>query len=64
MQKSRLTAVIEKLEAGDTVTRDDVQRVAALQALDIAVAGREFMEETARREAEHTQKFREFTEQP
>ena len=59
---SRLNAIIEKLEAGNTVTQEDVRSAAALQALDIAVAGRKFMEDTAKREAEHLQQFREITE--
>lgn len=37
----RLTTLIQRIEAGDAVTSKDVDRVATLQALDLARLGRE-----------------------
>ena len=41
----RIGALIRRLEAGQSVTRDDVSRMAALQALDIAKLGEDFVRE-------------------
>jgi len=38
----RLTALIQRLEAGETVTQQDVNRLATLRALDLARVGEDF----------------------
>ena len=55
---NRLLSLIEKLEKGDTVTQKDVDRVASLQALDLAVYGQEFAEESIQRDREATELLR------
>ena len=50
----RLLALVTRIEAGQPVTQSDIDRVAALQALDLARHGRQFVEEWAAREDEHT----------
>ena len=39
----RLTPLMQRLEAGQAVTQAEVNRLAALQALDIAKIGQEFV---------------------
>ena len=39
----RLTPLIQRLEAGQTVTQEEVDRLALLQVLDLAKAGEEFV---------------------
>ena len=41
----RLEPLIAKLEAGESITQEDVDRVARLQELDAAVQINEFIEE-------------------
>ncbi len=41
----RLTPLIRKLEGGQKLTRDDLDRLATLQALDLAKLGEEFARE-------------------
>ena len=38
----RIGKLIQRIEAGEVVTQKDVDRIARLQALDIARAGEEF----------------------
>lgn len=40
----RLSALARRIEAGDTITQADVDRVAMLQAFDVASMGRQFVE--------------------
>lgn len=46
----RLSLLMSKIEAGQTVTQSDLRRVAALQTLDLAKAGRDFVREIEQRE--------------
>lgn len=55
---SRISALIKRLEAGESVSQEDVDRLATLQALDLAVMGEEFALEAVQREADYTQEFR------
>ena len=41
----RLSGLIRRIEAGETVTQADVNRIAALQCLDLARIGEEFARE-------------------
>lgn len=43
----RLEQLIDRLEAGETITRADVDRAAALIALDTAQLGRDFVRAAA-----------------
>jgi hypothetical protein len=43
-----------KIEAGQPVTQQEVDRLAALQALDLARAGREFVAQACQRDDELT----------
>lgn len=56
---SRLRGVIEKLEAGEPLTQQAVNDAARLQALDIAIAGEDYVNELCARNDEYTQKFLE-----
>lgn len=42
----RLSTLIQRLEAGQAITQPDVDRVAALQALDLAKLGEDFARAT------------------
>lgn len=46
----RLSGLIKKLEDGTPVTQQDVDRVATLQALDMAKMGEDFARETIKRD--------------
>lgn len=48
----RIGPLIAKLEAGEDVSQWEVDRLAALQALDIARIGTEFAQEAMRRDDE------------
>lgn len=48
----RISGLIQQIEAGNPVTRADVDRVARLQALDIAKAGEDFAREAIARAEE------------
>jgi hypothetical protein len=50
----RLTPLIRKLEGGQPVTRDDLDRTAALQALDLAKLGEDFVRETIAADTQHS----------
>jgi len=43
MVPSRITELIQRLEAGEPVTQEYVDRLAVLQALDLAKAGEDFV---------------------
>ena len=58
----RIGALITRIEAGETVTQEDVDRIARLQALDLARAGREFVTAWAAREEAETERFRQMVE--
>lgn len=55
---NRLTALIAKLEAGDILTQADLDTTAQLQALDFAVAGRQFVEDWIEREEKTTEELK------
>jgi len=57
--RSRLTEVIEALENREPV---DVQRVAALQSLDLVMAGRAVVLEAMEREDQADEQFRQVLE--
>ena len=48
---SRVVELIERIEAGEAITPADLQRTAALQALDMVVAGDQFVRESIARQA-------------
>lgn len=58
----RLTSLIERLERGQPLTPADVNRTAALQALDIARIGEDFVRDAVAREAAHTEAMRQSLE--
>lgn len=62
MLPSRLTVLVKKIEAGETVTSADLDRVAALQSFDIIQAGRQFVEDWCKREDEQTDVLRKALE--
>jgi len=45
MIPDRIAKLIERIEAGETVTQADVDWIAVLQALDLAKAGEDFVRE-------------------
>lgn len=49
---SRIGDLIKRIEGGETVTQDEVDRIALLQSLDIAKAGEDFVIEWSERERE------------
>ena len=51
---SRIEGLIERLERGETVTQDEVDRIAALQQLDLAAMGERFARDSLARDAEAT----------
>lgn len=57
----RLSALIDKVEAGQPVTQSDLNRVATLQALDLAKSGRDFVTEMAERDRQHSELLKETT---
>jgi hypothetical protein len=62
MIPDRIGKLIEQIEAGETITQGQVDRIARLQALDIAHAGRTFLEDQLRREAEQIEFLRKVAE--
>jgi hypothetical protein len=56
---SRMQQLIERLEAGQDPTRDELRRVALLQALDVARAGELFVEQAQQREDEADERTRQ-----
>ena len=53
----RLGKLVRALEAGQAVTQQDVDRVAALQVLDLARIGEDFARETIARNDRATQEL-------
>lgn len=51
---NRLEALTKKLEAGEPVTRGELDRIASLQALDLAAAGESFVREACQRDDQAT----------
>ena len=62
MIPSRLTALADKIAAGDMPTADELRRVHMLQALDAAQAGRDFVAEAAAREQASLERLRTLAE--
>ena len=58
----RLEQLVARLAAGEPITRAEVHRIAALQALDLARAGRAFLEQTAAEEEALTERLRKTLE--
>jgi hypothetical protein len=48
----RIGDLIGRIEAGETITQKEVDRIALLQSLDIAKAGEDFVSEWVERERE------------
>ncbi len=59
----RIGGLIKRLEAGESVTQQDVDRLATLQLLDIAKAGEDFARETIQRDADRTEAMRKSLEE-
>lgn len=55
----RISKLIASIEAGETVTQRDVNRVAALQALDLAKLGEDFAREAIQADQQLTDEFRQ-----
>lgn len=55
----RISSLIQKLEAGQPVTRDDVRQTAALQALDLLKIGEDFVRESFQRDRDHMEAMRQ-----
>ncbi len=53
----RISPLVVRIEAGEDITRADLNRIATLQALDLVKAGDEFVQEMARRDETHTLEF-------
>jgi hypothetical protein len=51
----RIGKLIERIEAGETVTQKDVDRIAELQFLDLAKLGGDFAGEAVARDAKATE---------
>lgn len=56
---SRITPLIEKLEAGEQPTQEELKLTLQLQALDIARAGEEFLAQALSVQAEMDKKLEE-----
>ena len=54
MLPNRIGKLIERIEVGDPVTQKDVDRIAVLQALDVAKLGEDFVKEFVVSEREHS----------
>lgn len=46
----RLDALVARIEAGETITRDELLRLSALQAADVARFGRQFVADSISRD--------------
>ena len=55
----RLAALIQRLEKSEPVTQEEVDRIAALQALDLARLGREFVEQAIARQEQQLELLKE-----
>jgi hypothetical protein len=55
----RIGGLIKRLEGGDAVTQRDVDRVVALQMLDLAKLGEDFAREQMQRNAALTESMRQ-----
>ncbi len=56
---SRISDLMKRIEAGETVTREDVDRIATLQALDAARLAEDFVREAIARDAQSTARLAE-----
>jgi hypothetical protein len=56
---SRIDGLIQSLEAGNEPSADELRRVAALQALDLAKAGEDFVRECCAEEDRRTKEYAE-----
>ena len=52
MIPSRIGALLERMERGETITQADVDRASTLVALDLAKAGEDFLQDWLNRQAE------------
>lgn len=62
MVPDRIDALIKRLEAGETVTQEQVDRIAQLQMLDLARAGRDILTERLTNERDQTEMLRQALE--
>ena len=58
----RISPLIERLERGLPISKEDLHRMVAIQALDLARIGEDFAREGIQREREHTERFRQSEE--
>lgn len=59
---SRISGLIEKLEASEEPSPEELRRIARLQALDLAKAGEDYAAQSLARDSEYTEKFRQLLE--
>jgi hypothetical protein len=55
----RLTPLMERIEAGENITQDDVDRIALLQAFDVVKLSELHLHGSIGREEEQTEKYRQ-----
>lgn len=56
---SRVTDLIRRLELGEAVTQQDVDRIAQLQMLDLAKIGEDFVRQVCLENERQTDEFRQ-----
>lgn len=59
---SRISNLIERLEAGEQPSSDELRRLAQLQALDVAKLGEDYVRQEIAEGERRTEKFRQFLE--
>ena len=59
---SRISQMIGRLEAGETLSREDLRRYSQLQALDIAKLGEDYVQQCVEREEQATQQLKDAME--
>lgn len=60
--KSRISTMIERIENGETLSPEDMQRTLRLQALDIAKAGEDYVIAYMQEQERRTEEFRQLME--
>jgi hypothetical protein len=60
---SRVTSLIQRLEAGETPTQEELRRTVLLQALDTAKLGEDYVRELCQENSKQTEEFRAYLEQ-
>lgn len=59
---ARITKLIERLEAGDDPTPEELARLGRLQALDVARIGEEYVQQAVAENERRTEEFRQILE--